>query len=77
MMQRRSFLGSVAALLSAPLLGLKMPAKPVRKLVVKSTSPFIPELWAKESLKLLQENMVMSDLVHRDFESTINTGRIR
>jgi hypothetical protein len=32
---------------------------------------FIPELWANEGLAILEENMVMANLVHRDFESTI------
>lgn len=32
---------------------------------------FIPELWANESLAILEENMVVSGLVHRDFENVI------
>lgn len=32
---------------------------------------FIPELWANESLMILEENMVLASLVHRDFESVI------
>ena len=32
---------------------------------------FIPERWAQEGLALLQENMVMANLVHRDFESEV------
>ncbi len=32
---------------------------------------FIPELWAQESLIILQENMVAGNLVHRDFEDEI------
>ena len=27
--------------------------------------PFIPELWANESLAILEENMVAASLVHR------------
>ena len=30
-----------------------------------------PELWAHEGLTMLEENMVMANLVHRDFEDTI------
>jgi hypothetical protein len=30
----------------------------------------IPELWAQESLAILEENMVAANLVHRDFEPT-------
>lgn len=32
---------------------------------------FIPERWALEGLEILQENMVMANLVHRDFENEI------
>jgi hypothetical protein len=32
---------------------------------------FIPELWASEGLAILQENMVIANLVHRDFENEI------
>lgn len=30
---------------------------------------FIPELWSQETLALLEENMVLANLVHRDFEN--------
>jgi len=32
---------------------------------------FIPELWANEGLAILEENMVIANLVHRDFENEI------
>lgn len=32
---------------------------------------FIPELWAQESLVILEESMVMCNLVHRDFENQV------
>ena len=32
---------------------------------------YIPELWAQEGLAILEENMVMANLVHRDFENEI------
>ncbi len=32
---------------------------------------FIPELWANEGLAILQENMVMASLVHRDFSMEV------
>jgi hypothetical protein len=35
------------------------------------TNAFIPELWAAEGLAILQENMVIANLVHRDFENEI------
>src|SRR6516164_9983083 len=44
--------------------------------------PFIPQLWAQESLAILEENMVATALIHRDFEpivanfgDTVNTRR--
>lgn len=33
--------------------------------------PFIPELWANESLAILEESMVAGALVHRDFENEL------
>jgi len=32
---------------------------------------FIPQLWAQEGLVMLEENMVMANMVHRDFEETV------
>ena len=32
---------------------------------------YIPELWANEGLAILEENMVIANLVHRDFEDEI------
>lgn len=32
---------------------------------------WIPEIWAQESLAILEEQMVMANLVHRDFETEI------
>ena len=36
-----------------------------------SVDAYIPELWAQESLMILEANMVMAGLVHRDFENEI------
>jgi hypothetical protein len=43
---------------------------------------FVPEIWAQESLMILENNMVAANLVHRDFEDeiasfgdTVNTRR--
>lgn len=36
-----------------------------------SIDAYIPELWAQESLAILEENMVIANLVHRDFSPTI------
>ncbi len=33
---------------------------------------FIPELWANEAVAILLENMVVSGMVHRDFENTLS-----
>jgi hypothetical protein len=40
-------------------------------LYANSLDAFVPELWAQESLAILEENMVAGMLVHRDFEPTI------
>ena len=32
---------------------------------------FVPEIWALESINILVENMVMGNLVHRDFENEV------
>jgi len=34
-------------------------------------TPFIPELWAQESLAILRENMVAAQLVHTDFSDVV------
>ncbi len=36
-----------------------------------SLDPLVPEHWANESLAILEENMVMANLVHRDFQPMI------
>lgn len=36
-----------------------------------SIDPLIPELWAQESIAILEENMVAPLLVHRDFEPVV------
>lgn len=38
---------------------------------VNSIDPFIPEIWARESIAILEERMVMGMLVHRDFSDEI------
>jgi len=40
-------------------------------LYANDNSAFIPELWAMEGLHILEENMVMAGLVHRDFSPEI------
>ncbi len=48
-----------------------------------TNDPMIPELWSQETLALLEENMVLANLVHRDFQpdfakfgETIHTRRV-
>lgn len=57
------------AALPLPVFGGGTPAK-----VVASATPtvaagdlLIPEFWARESLRILEENMVMGEIIHRDF----------
>jgi hypothetical protein len=37
-------------------------------LYANDVDAFVPELWAQESLAILEENMVIGNMVHRDFE---------
>lgn len=46
-------------------------AKPFVRVFDNSVDPFIPKLWANESLAILEENMVIANLVHRDFEPVV------
>ena len=34
-------------------------------------SPYIPKIWAQESLAILKENMGVTNLVHRDFQNEV------
>jgi hypothetical protein len=50
---------------------LSVSKKVFRLAYANDLDAFIPELWANESILILVENMVASNLVHRDFESSI------
>lgn len=43
------------------------------RVFANSVDPFIPELWAQEGLAVLEENMVIGQLIHRDFENVIQS----
>jgi hypothetical protein len=45
--------------------------KPFNPVYENDNDPFIPELWANESILLLTENIVAAGLVHRDFQPEI------
>jgi hypothetical protein len=45
--------------------------KPFRFVYVNDLDAFIPELWAQESVAILVENMVISNLVHKDFSNEV------
>lgn len=56
--------------------------KVIRVLRDNDNDAFIPEMWAQESLMVLEANTIMANLVHRDFENeiaeygdTVNTRR--
>ena len=82
-MKRRSFLKAAAATLGLAVLpGTKLlearpvlPAKspwlgskqPIDPCLPERDGTFIPEIWAREGLAILEENMVVSKLMHRDF----------
>ncbi len=36
-----------------------------------NVDPMVPEWWANESVMILEENMIMANLVHRDFENIL------
>lgn len=44
---------------------------PVVSLYANDNDALIPEHWAREGLMILVENMVMANLVHRDFEDVV------
>jgi len=48
-----------------------LPASPVRTPYDDFPTAFVPQLWANESIAILEENMVIGNLVHRDFENVI------
>jgi hypothetical protein len=74
-MKRRSFLRVIGAAASAmvlplPLLGGSTPTVAVVAAPAVVANPhdyLVPEFWARESLKILEQNMAVSELVHRDF----------
>ena len=71
MINRRAMMKGVAAALVA--VGVPLPTTPsdvVPVLLVNES--LIPEAWAHESLRLLEENMVVGALVHKDFDRVIN-----
>ncbi len=43
-------------------------ATPFSTVYANDIDALIPELWANESLAILEENMVAANLIHRDFE---------
>ena len=46
-------------------------AKPFKFVYANDLDAFIPELWANESVQILVENMVVANLVHRDFSNEV------
>ncbi len=46
-------------------------SKPFRTVYANSLDAFIPELWAQESVLVLTENMVIANLVHKDFSDQV------
>jgi hypothetical protein len=46
-------------------------AKPWLIVSANSNDAFVPEIWAQESLMVLEANLVAANLVHRDFEDEI------
>ena len=58
------------------------PWTPIYDDPANTLDPFSPEVWAQESLMVLEENMIIANMVHRDFSTqiakfgdTVNTRR--
>jgi hypothetical protein len=45
--------------------------KPQVACFANDNDAFIPEMWAQEGLAILEENMVIANMVHRDFEDEV------
>ena len=45
--------------------------KPFKLVYANDIDAYIPELWANESVQILVENMVIANLVHRDFSNAV------
>jgi hypothetical protein len=45
--------------------------KPFKSVYANTLDAFIPELWANESVAILVENMVIANLIHRDFSPQV------
>jgi hypothetical protein len=63
--------------------GTLLRARPTRRYFDNTVDAFNPQFWANESLAVLEENMIIGQLVDRDFEpiiqqygDTINTRRV-
>lgn len=51
--------------------------QPFKTVYANSLDAFIPELWAQEAVQILLENMVIANLIHRDFSDAVaNFGDI-
>lgn len=46
-------------------------SKPFKLVYANSLDAYIPELWAQESVAILVENMVIANIVHRDFSDQV------
>ena len=49
----------------------KLFAQAWKPVYANDNDSFIPEIWANESLMILQNQMVMGNLVHRDFSDEV------
>lgn len=51
----------------------KIYAVPFFAAYANDVDAYVPEFWAQESLAILEENMIVGNLVHRDFSATIQS----
>jgi hypothetical protein len=50
---------------------------PVAEIAVAPKDAFIPEFWSQDSLGILEENMLIATIVHKDFEGQFDVQPLR
>ena len=66
-MNRRQLLGATFAAAVGAWVPWRLPARLPPAAPVNLNDALVPEEWARQSLAILEENMVVALLIHRDF----------
>lgn len=61
---RRDFLKSMGLTAVTLILPVSLPVSETK---CTTLDMFIPEMWAREAIEILKQNMVMANLIHKDF----------